>query len=364
MYLRTTQRKNADGSVVRYFQLAHNERPGDGRAPVAKVIHSFGRADEVDVAALERLCRSIARVVGLEVRGGATADPGASAGADDVLVDGVDQHRTRNFGVVLAVESLWRELGMSDALGAAARKEGLKAPYERALLAMVANRLDVPTSKLGVCERWLDTVHLPGVDTLDSDQLYAAMDLLRRHQAAVERAVFDRTANLLHLTVDLVFYDTTTASFTVDEGDGDDGLRQYGRAKEADWRVKIVVAMAVTREGVPVSSWVLPGNTVDVTTIARVKADLRDRNLGRVLLVGDSGMNSADNRETLAKACGRSVLACRPASVNEVAEDVLSRQGGYEAVRENLRVKEVVVGEGELRRGPSANAGGTWAGTG
>ena len=108
--------------------------------------------------------------------------------------------------------------------------------------------------------------------------------------------------------------------------------------------------MAVTREGVPVRSWVLPGNTADVTTIARVKADLRDWNLGRVLLVGDSGMNSADNRETLAKACGRYVLACRPASVKEVAEDVLSRQGRYKAVRENLRVKEVVVGEGELRR--------------
>jgi hypothetical protein len=69
-----------------------------------------------------------------------------------------------------------------------------------------------------------------------------------------------------------------------------------------------------------------------------------------VLLVGDSGMNSADNRETLAKACGRYVLACRPASVEEVAEDVLRRQGRYEAVRENLRVKEVVVGAGELRR--------------
>jgi hypothetical protein len=61
-------------------------------------------------------------------------------------------------------------------------------------------------------------------------------------------------------------------------------------------------------------------------------------------------MNSAENGATLAKACGRYVLACRPASVKEVAEDVLTRAGRYKEVRDNLRVKEVVVGEGELRR--------------
>ena len=68
MYLRTTQRKNSDGSVVRYFQLAHNERdPISGQA-VAKVLYNFGRADELDREQLLRLCRSIARVCGAEVR--------------------------------------------------------------------------------------------------------------------------------------------------------------------------------------------------------------------------------------------------------------------------------------------------------
>lgn len=348
MYLRTTQRKNGDGSVVQYLQLAHNERPGEGKNAVAKVIHNFGRADQVDHAALERLCRSIARVVGLEVRN--PKDEPAARPAQDVLPADVEQHRTRGHGVVLAVESLWNELGIGRVLTAAAKADGLRVPYERALLAMVANRLDEPTSKLGVWERWLETVHLPSASGLTCDHFYEAMDLLHRHQAEVERSVFFETANLMNLTVDLVFYDTTTASFTVEEGDDEDGLRQYGRAKEADWRVQVVIAMAVTREGVPVRCWVLPGNTTDVTTIERVKGDLRDWNLGRVLLVSDSGMNSADNRATLAKACGRYVLACRPGSVKEVADEVLTRAGRYKEVRENLRVKEIIVGDGELRR--------------
>jgi hypothetical protein len=47
MYLRESRRTNEDGSVVAYLQQTGNS--------VAKVIHNFGRADQVDPAALDRL---------------------------------------------------------------------------------------------------------------------------------------------------------------------------------------------------------------------------------------------------------------------------------------------------------------------
>jgi hypothetical protein len=52
MYLRETRRRNRDGSVVAYLQLAHNERHPETGSPIAKVIHNFGRAENVDRAAL------------------------------------------------------------------------------------------------------------------------------------------------------------------------------------------------------------------------------------------------------------------------------------------------------------------------
>jgi hypothetical protein len=67
MYLRTTRRKNKDGSVVEYYQLAHNVRHAETGRPVAEIIHNFGRADELDRDGLVRLCKSIARVCGVEV---------------------------------------------------------------------------------------------------------------------------------------------------------------------------------------------------------------------------------------------------------------------------------------------------------
>jgi hypothetical protein len=50
---------------VRYLQLAHNERNERG-VPVARVIHSFGREDELDREALARLVGSIQRFLGVE----------------------------------------------------------------------------------------------------------------------------------------------------------------------------------------------------------------------------------------------------------------------------------------------------------
>ena len=61
MYLRETKRRNVDGSEVSYLALAQNERDPQTGVPRARIIHRFGRADQVDREALARLVRSISR---------------------------------------------------------------------------------------------------------------------------------------------------------------------------------------------------------------------------------------------------------------------------------------------------------------
>lgn len=64
MYLRVTKRRNADGTEVRYYQLAENTWDAKRGCAVAKVIYSFGRSDQLDGEKLKRLAKSILRVVG------------------------------------------------------------------------------------------------------------------------------------------------------------------------------------------------------------------------------------------------------------------------------------------------------------
>jgi transposase len=355
MYLRTTKRSNKDGSVVQYYQLAHNERHPVTRKPVAKIIHNFGRTDQLDRQELVRLCRSIARVCGLIV-----SDPLEDDGQLQLpmphigLPDDLKIRKTLSMGCPLVIEALWERLGLKKTLTDIVKAKGLRIPYERALLAMTANRLCDPESKLGVWDRWLSKVYLPSCKGLKLKHMYEAMDLLYEHACEVEKNVFFQTANLFNLEVDLIFYDTTTASFHVDMEDDPDRhcnatIRKFGHGKEGIWSPQVVIALAVTRDGLPVRSWVLPGNTTDVATVERVRADLRGWNLGRALFVADSGINSEDNRSELARACGKYLLACRMANVAEIKRDVLSKKGRYTVFKDNLQAKEVVIGNGERR---------------
>ncbi len=64
MYIRTISRKNKNGSVTQYVQLAHNERHPETRQPRAKVLYHFRRKDKLDTEGLRRLAASIHRFLG------------------------------------------------------------------------------------------------------------------------------------------------------------------------------------------------------------------------------------------------------------------------------------------------------------
>jgi hypothetical protein len=352
MYLRTISRRNADGSVVRYYQLAENVWNPEKRCAVAKVVYSFGRGDEVDAEAMRRLARSILRVFSSEE---------ALAAEPDVRV-----LQSWPYGGAHVLDALWTELEIPKVLEDLARRKGTTQPFERALFAMVANKALRPYSKLYCREQWLSKeVFLPGSEGLELQHLYRAMDFLEAHKEKVEEAIFFRVADLFNVDVDLIFYDTTSLHFEIDEEDevggrGNElaGRRQYealrkrGKSKNGRGDVpQIVVGLAVTRDGMPVRSWVFPGNTNDATTIERVKVDLRGWKLNRCVFVGDAGMNSEENRRSLSLGGGKYILATRMRAGDEVTKEVVTRAGRYQVVAENLRVKEVVVGgDGERRR--------------
>jgi hypothetical protein len=64
MFVRTATRRNKDGSAVRYVQLVHNEWDPAAKSSRMRVVHSFGREDQLDRAAVERLAGSLGRLLG------------------------------------------------------------------------------------------------------------------------------------------------------------------------------------------------------------------------------------------------------------------------------------------------------------
>src|SRR4029453_12343207 len=112
MYLRTTPRKNTDGSVVRYLQLAHNSWDPDAKRSRVQVLYNFGREDHANRAALERLVASVTRF--LEPNRALVATAG----------EGLAFIESRPLGGVWVLDGLWRRLGSTRRCGGCSRDGG------------------------------------------------------------------------------------------------------------------------------------------------------------------------------------------------------------------------------------------------
>jgi len=360
MYLRSTPRRNKDGSEIRYLQLAHNVWDPQKRRSTVQVVYNFGREDAANRDALQRLVASLTRFL----------DPDAALAA---AADGLEFTESRPLGGTWALDALWSRLGLSQEMRRLLKGRRLDDCAERVLFALVANRALAPSSKLAAARWASEDALIAGLPVTSDDACYRAMDWLLEIKDELERKVFDTLAHLLNLEVDLLFFDTTSTYFVTDDEDepvardtngypvtsagtdGDDGeqrdpggFRTWGKSKDyRDDLPQVVIGMAVTRDGIPVRVWCWPGDTNDSALIRQVKDDMRDWCLSKVIWVADRGFTSAENRRYLRKGGGSYIIGEKLRSGSAEAAAALSRQGRYKDVAGNLKVKEVRIAEDE-----------------
>jgi Transposase DDE domain len=360
VYLRSTPRRNKDGSEVRYLQLAHNVWDPQKRRSAVQVVYNFGREDTANREALQRLVASVTRFL----------DPDAALAA---AAGGLEFAESRPLGGTWVLDALWARLGIGKEMRRLLKGRRRDEAAERVLFALVANRALAPSSKLAA-SRWVsEDVLVTGLPATSDDACYRAMDWLTEVKDDLERKVFDNLADLLNLEVDLLFFDTTSTYFVTEDEDepvfrdsrgmplasgntdsGEDGKREpggfrtWGKSKDhRDDLPQIVIGMAVTRDGIPVRVWCWPGDTSDSALIRQVKDDMRDWCLSKVIWVADRGFTSAENRRYLRKGGGSYIIGEKLRSGSAEAAAALSRQGRYKDVAGNLKVKEVKIAEDE-----------------
>jgi hypothetical protein len=357
VFLRETRRTNRDGTVVSYLQLAHNRRHPVSGNPVAKVIHSFGRADQVDRAGLARLVASISRFLTPEQA--VTAAGAAEFGGEVQVLD------SRRLGAAWTLDRIWERLGIGAAIRRVAGGRRLDGePVERVVFALICQRACEPGSKPAATGWVAERVAIAGCPGFSDDAAYAAMDFLLDALGEIAAEVFAAVAHLLNLDLDIVFVDTTSTYWETETADeeaeladepGDDetsnpaeaGTRAFGHSKDHRPDLpQVVIAMAVTRDGVPVRCWSFPGDTADTAIIRTIKDDLGGWGLRRLVWVADRGFASATNRAYLTRGGGHYIHAEKLRHTNAEAAAALARPGRYRTVADNLRVKEVQLAPG------------------
>ena len=295
MFLRTVKVKREDGHIDEYVRLVESVWR-NGR-PEHRVIANLGRKD-----LLAPHADTLLRMLKGETP---TRSQAEAVGAWD-------------WGPLLVARHLWRELGLEQTLDAMARDRGAVA--DRAL-ALVASRLDTPTSEHGMA-RWLETAYVcdrsgrrwapdwrdeaerlasprPRVRVTDRQlrQWYSTLDRLVKAKPPIEQALFLRLRTLFALNVDLVFYDLTSTYF---EGTGPADLARHGHSRDGKPRNRQVLVGVVMIDGWPIAHHVFEGHRRDASTVKEVLGDLEARfGLRRVVFVGDRGMVTVSNIELL-----------------------------------------------------------------
>lgn len=346
MYIRQISRRLADGSRVRYLQLAQKVRDPETGIPRDEVLYHFGREDRLDQEQLRRLIESLSRFL----------EPGERTAVQarlHGLGTEVEAERSLCFGGSYVLDRLWRRLELDKVLGDLLRERSFGHDIERALFALVANRALDPRSKLAV-ERWVGRrVAIDGLEEIPVQALYRAMDFLVEHGEAIQKAVFLSASSLLNLEVDLLFFDTTSTYFEIEEPDAEgEGPRRQGNSKDHRPDLpQVVIGLAVTREGLPVRCWVLPGNRNDASVVEQIQRDMAGWKLSRVVWVMDRGMTGESQRLALQRGGGHAIIGEKLRGGSKRAQEALKRAGRYRKVRDNLEVKEVTINHGsETRR--------------
>jgi hypothetical protein len=354
VYVKASSRKTKNGQVVRYLQLAHNAWDSAAGRSRTKVLYSFGREDELDRAGIERLVASLSRLLD-PARAAALTVPG-----EMVLM------ASAPVGGTFVLDGLWGRLGLDQVVRRQLVGRKLDPRVERVLFALVANRALAASSKLAAAGWISDDVHIDGLDAIDEQSCYRAMDYLLTIEPELAREAYFQVTDLLNLEIDLLFFDTTSTYFELDAPDepldrdergtvieeGSDasvdktiGFRTYGKSKDSrDDLPQVVVGMAVTRNGIPVRVWSWPGNTGDQDLIRQVRDDLRQWSLSRVVWVADRGFSSKENRRALMAGGGGYIIGEKLRTGSPEVQAALSRQGRYATVKDNMQVKEVNIG--------------------
>jgi transposase len=187
-----------------------------------------------------------------------------------------------------------------------------KFNVEEAVKLIIAQRLDLPSSKLRTYERQQEH----GFEEIDLHHLYRTMDVVEQLSSKIQEQGFKSVCLTANYPVDCFFFDVTTLYFeSVDQ----DELRDFGFSKDQKHHsVQIVLALVVDREGLPLAYDTFKGNLAETKTLIPVLETLRNRfSVQNVTVVCDRGLASSTNVQALQAAQFHFVIATKLRSISK-----------------------------------------------
>lgn len=167
------------------------------------------------------------------------------------------------------------------------------------------------------------------------DSIYKLMDQLTEDTVIqAKKTVYYHSTSLLknqNETVDVMFYDLTTVYF---ETNSQDILRDFGFSKDGKCQhVQIMLAVIVTKHGLPIDYEEFPGNCYEGHTLIPVIEKIKERyNIDQTVLVADAALMNKINLSALTEKKINYVIAARIKNTKKETQELVLDESGYKNI--------------------------------
>jgi transposase len=251
-----------------------------------------------------------------------------SDAATPANLETISEAEISNWGYV-AYRKIWNDFGLDKILASIAARTKISFDLSKTCLLMAVSHLLSPSSKLA-CYNHQD--RYSRLEHVGLNDLYRSLDILSGAKERLETQIFDINKNLFNMSVDVVFYDATTFSFSSVISDG---LKDYGFSKAGKpGKVQVVMGLLIDCYGRPIGYEIFPGNTFDGKTLVSVLDSLEKRlAVRKVVIVADKGIASKVNLKQITDRGYSYIFAYRLKSApDKIKAQVFS--DGYDQISE------------------------------
>jgi len=278
MFLRA-QKRWKNGKQHRYFSVVENRRTQGSGAKARKVIQRtvlyLGEINDSQQAAwrktLDVFDDGDHQTKQLALFPDDRPIPPDALNALQLRLSEMKLLRPRSFGDCWLGCWLWQYLELDRFWRQRFEEARGEVPWEKVLQLLVVHRLIDPGSEYRLHRQWflrsaMDELLNVDFQAAAKDRLYRCLDRLLEHEDELFRHLRQRWQDLFAAEFDVLLYDLTSTYFEGLCQQNPKARHGYSRDGRGDCR-QVVIALIVTPQGFPLAYEVLPGNTIDNTTL-------------------------------------------------------------------------------------------------
>lgn len=195
-------------------------------------------------------------------------------------------------GGYLFLQQIYHELGIHKICKVISEKYKFTYDLNSILSRLIYGRIIFPCSKLKTNKLSLKFIEPPNFVL---HQIYRALGVIAKESDYIQSEIYNNSLKIAKRNSGILYYDCTNYYFEIEQ---EDGLKQYGYAKDHKPNPIVQMGLFMDGNGIPLAFSITKGNTNEQLTLKPLeKKILDDFNLSKFVVCTDAGLASEANRK-------------------------------------------------------------------